>query len=138
MSPVPCRRACATRSISDPSEHHDLALSQPALAQSILDRMHQVQPSWYNPDRGNPDPRACEVAESTGFWAPFLDDTGEDIITVDGEDDDAATTRDDANGASGTSGAAAAAAAAATAALAAPAAPAPAAPAAKVNLTGAL
>ena len=26
----------------------------------------------FDPDRGEPDPRACEVARRTGFWHPFL------------------------------------------------------------------
>jgi hypothetical protein len=60
---------------TDPGEHHDLALSQPALAQDILDRMNKAQPKWFNPDRGDPHPLACEVAEHTGFWGPFLDST---------------------------------------------------------------
>jgi hypothetical protein len=58
---------------SDPGEHQDLALSQPTLAQDILDRMKKVQ--WFNPERGDPHPVACEVAERTGFWGPFLDDS---------------------------------------------------------------
>jgi hypothetical protein len=35
--------------------------------------MHTAQRGWYNPERGAPDPRACEVGERTGFWGPFLD-----------------------------------------------------------------
>jgi len=52
------------------------ALSQPAVAQDILERMMAAQKGWFNPDRGDPDPRACAVAETTGFWAPFLDEEG--------------------------------------------------------------
>lgn len=64
---------CLFNVLEDPGEHHDLALSQPGIAKDILGRMMKAQHGWYNPDRGNPDPRACEVAETTGFWAPFLD-----------------------------------------------------------------
>jgi arylsulfatase A-like enzyme len=49
--------------LEDPGEHHDLALQMPVLA---------AEEHWFNPDRGEPDPRACEVAKRTGFWQPFL------------------------------------------------------------------
>ena len=65
---------CLCNPRADPGEHNDIALAQPELAQQILERMHKAQSGWFNPDRGDPHPRACEVAETTGFWAPFLDD----------------------------------------------------------------
>ena len=56
----------------DPGEHNDLALAQPALAAQLRARMQAAEATWFNPDRGEPDQRACHVAERTGFWGPFL------------------------------------------------------------------
>ena len=60
--------------LEDPEERIDLALTQPALAEDIYQRMLRAQDTWFNPDRGQPDPRACEVAEKTGFWGPFVEE----------------------------------------------------------------
>ena len=60
--------------LEDPEERNDLALTQPALAEDIYQRMLRAQDTWYNPDRGKPDPRACEVAEKSGFWGPFVEE----------------------------------------------------------------
>lgn len=69
---LPSKIMCFCNWYTDPGEHYDLAFSQPALAQNILDRMKNAQTKWFNPDRGDPHPLACEIAERTGFWGPFL------------------------------------------------------------------
>ena len=43
------------------------------IAQDIRRRMDIAQLAWFNPDRGQPDSRACSVGRQTGFWGPFLD-----------------------------------------------------------------
>ena len=63
--------------LEDPEERNDLALTQPALAEDIYQRMLRAQDTWFNPDRGQPDPRACEVADKTGFWGPFVEEEGD-------------------------------------------------------------
>ena len=65
----PC---CLFDVIDDPGEHHDLALEMPGKAQELADRLHAAERHWFNPDRGDPDPRACRVAAETGFVQPFL------------------------------------------------------------------
>ena len=59
----------------DPHETTDLAESQPALLQRLLKRWAEVEATVYDPDRGVPDPRACEVAIERwgGFFGPYMD-----------------------------------------------------------------
>jgi len=63
---------CLFDVLADPSEQHDLALEMPQKANSILHKMQVAELKWFNPNRGEPDARACEVAKRTGFWQPFL------------------------------------------------------------------
>ena len=63
---------CLFDVLADPSERHDLALERPAKAREIRAKMARAEARWYNPDRGEPDPRACAVARASGFWQPFL------------------------------------------------------------------
>ena len=56
----------------DPGEHIDLALSMPDKARDVVGKLREAEKKWFNPDRGDPDPRACEIARRTGFWQPFL------------------------------------------------------------------
>jgi len=63
---------CLFDILADPSERHDLALEMPQKAAEIYRKMQAAQHEWFDPDRGEPDQRACEVAKRTGFWQPFL------------------------------------------------------------------
>lgn len=63
---------CLFNVVEDPGEHMDLALTMPQKAREILDKMLEAEKLWFNPDRGPPDNRACEAAEKTGFWGPFV------------------------------------------------------------------
>lgn len=63
---------CLFNVVDDPGEHDDLALSQPALAADLLERLENATAGWFNPYRGEPDRKACSVARATGFWGPFL------------------------------------------------------------------
>ena len=66
---------CLFNVVDDPGEHVDLALTPKGrqIAQDIRRRMDIAQLEWFNPDRGQPDSRACSVGRHTGFWGPFLD-----------------------------------------------------------------
>ena len=66
------KTGCLFDVLADPGEHEDLALIMPAKAQEIYAKMLAAEEHWFDPDRGEPDPRACEVAAKTGFWQPFL------------------------------------------------------------------
>ena len=60
---------------NDPYETMDLAqesASQEAL-QIVRQRILQLQPSIFLPDRGSADPRACDqVAANGGYYGPWL------------------------------------------------------------------
>lgn len=64
----------------DPGEHRNVAGEKPEIFQQMLARMQQIEKGeegeWgvLSPDRGSPDPRACELAvlEYGGFWGPFI------------------------------------------------------------------
>eukprot|EP01052_Picozoa_sp_SAG31_P026846 SAG31_NODE_2464_length_5655_cov_2.777898_5_plen_265_part_00 len=60
---------------ADPGEHNDLAMlpTHQAIAEDIYRRMQAAEQHWFNPDRGEPDSRACAQAKANGgFWGPFL------------------------------------------------------------------
>lgn len=61
---------CLFDVVSDPSERFDLAATMPDLARELYAALRAVE--FYDPDRGAPDPRACEVASDSGYWGPFL------------------------------------------------------------------
>ena len=68
----PGKLGCLFDVLNDEGEHHDLSLEMPEKAQEIYDKMLRAEKKFYNPNRGDPDPRACDIAESTGFWQPYL------------------------------------------------------------------
>jgi hypothetical protein len=47
---------------TDPGEHTDLAMlpSHRVIAEDILRRMQEAEAHWFDPDRGEPDDRACQ------------------------------------------------------------------------------
>ena len=67
---------CLFNVLADPGEHEDLALAMPDKAREILAKMEAAETGWFNPFRGEPDHRACAVAKKSGFWGPFVDDSG--------------------------------------------------------------
>merc|ERR1712113_156787 len=64
----------------DPGEHRNIADEHPHIFTQMLARVQQIeagqQGEWgvFSPDRGSPDPRACDLAlhEYDGFWGPLL------------------------------------------------------------------
>ena len=63
---------CLFDVLEDPTEHNDLALKMPDKALEILQKMEIAERTWFNPDRGAPSERACEIAAETGYWQPFM------------------------------------------------------------------
>eukprot|EP01063_Lacrimia_lanifica_P015644 TRINITY_DN22333_c0_g1_i1.p1 TRINITY_DN22333_c0_g1~~TRINITY_DN22333_c0_g1_i1.p1 ORF type:complete len:539 (+),score=165.43 TRINITY_DN22333_c0_g1_i1:33-1649(+) len=63
---------CLFDVVADPSETTDLAETLPAKAEEIWQKMLAAERRWFNPDRGEPDPRACARAAATGYWQPYL------------------------------------------------------------------
>eukprot|EP01050_Picozoa_sp_SAG11_P031259 SAG11_NODE_9635_length_893_cov_1.730479_1_plen_83_part_00 len=58
----------------DPTEKDDLALTMPSKVTEILGRMRELEPSAYDPYRGEADAEgACAmVVERDGYWGPWL------------------------------------------------------------------
>ena len=67
-----CKVGCLFDILADPEERRDLALARPDKAREILAKMKRAEKHWFNPDRGQPDPRACTVAREAGFYQPYL------------------------------------------------------------------
>lgn len=65
---------CLFDIMNDPSEHHDLALEEPTLAQKLLARLEELDRTLYDPPRGDPDVSgACaQVVRNDGTWGPWL------------------------------------------------------------------
>ena len=59
--------------LNDPSERNDLSLVMPEKAKEILFKMLKAEKEWFDPNRGEPDLHACNIAKKTGYWQPFLD-----------------------------------------------------------------
>jgi hypothetical protein len=67
---VRCEPACLFRLDTDPSEHDDRALAEPALLQHMLGQLRAVNGSTLSPDRGKPD-LACACQAAMGHWGGF-------------------------------------------------------------------
>jgi len=65
---------CLFNIFDDPTEENDLALSQPAVAQQLYDRLVEVQATLFDPNRGVDDrENSCQqVVKNRGFWGPWL------------------------------------------------------------------
>ena len=57
----------------DPTEHFDIAASQPQLVAQMTARLIELNATCFSPRRGDVDPAACTVANERyhGFWGPF-------------------------------------------------------------------
>ena len=65
-----CAAGCLFDVGADPEERHDLAAAMPDKVAELRAKLEGA--AFYDPDRGEPDPRACAAANRTGYWAPFL------------------------------------------------------------------
>jgi hypothetical protein len=71
---TPYKIGCLFNVSADPTEHNDLAESQPEVAKRLLDRLRVYSATYFNPDRGDHDPRACkQVQKNKGFYGPWLE-----------------------------------------------------------------
>jgi len=65
---------CLFNIMEDPGEHVNLAATHPAVFKQMVDRIAEINKGFFNPDRGQSDPKACEMAMTkyAGFWGPFV------------------------------------------------------------------
>lgn len=65
---------CLYNVLQDPTEHVNLADAHPDILQQLAARIAELQRTVFDPDRGNPDPLACNMTATKwrGFVGPFL------------------------------------------------------------------
>ena len=65
---------CLFNVLTDPTEHVNLAASEPAILKNLTARLGQLQATVFNPGRGTPSQEACKAGLQTwkGFVGPFL------------------------------------------------------------------
>ena len=64
---------CLFELASDPTEHVDVAATEPAALAMLKARMAAMQPLLFQPDRGSKDERACDqVRLNGGFYGPWI------------------------------------------------------------------
>lgn len=61
---------------ADPGEHENLAGSKQDVWRTMMQRLLEINATFFAPDRGHKDPAACQMALSrySGFWGPFVFD----------------------------------------------------------------
>ena len=66
---------CVFNVSKDPTEHDDLAAERPDVARSLLAMLRNVSRTYFDPDRGAVDPRACTrmIGINQGFFGPWLE-----------------------------------------------------------------
>ena len=58
---------------SDPTEHTDVAATEPAALARLTARIAALLPALFQPDRGSKDERACDqVTLNGGFYGPWV------------------------------------------------------------------
>jgi arylsulfatase I/J len=59
---------------TDPEERNNIADTMPDMLKEMQQKLKKYQDTYFNPDRGNVSPEACQMAMGTygGFWGPFL------------------------------------------------------------------
>ena len=59
----------------NPTEHDNINETHPVIQKEMLAKLQAYQATYFSPDRGVQDPKACDVAFNVngGFWGPFLD-----------------------------------------------------------------
>ena len=69
-----CGDGCLFNIKEDPFEHVNLAKTMPKVLSQMQSKLQKYQQTYFNPDRGNSWPGACETALNKygGFWGPFL------------------------------------------------------------------
>jgi len=75
-NPAHCgTQGCLFNIIQDPTEHVELGDQYPDIRKQLLNRIQELTPTVFSPDRGTVDPRACHAALNKygGFWGPWLE-----------------------------------------------------------------
>jgi len=69
-----CTGGCLFDIFEDPTEHNDLATTNPTLLKSLKARLDEAQKTVFSPNRGKTDPTACTAAlgPHKGYWGPFV------------------------------------------------------------------
>jgi len=69
-----CGNGCLYNLSKDPLESNDLAGKMPEKVKEMYEKLEHYESSAFNPNRGNTDPKACELAlgKYGGFWGPFV------------------------------------------------------------------
>jgi arylsulfatase I/J len=64
---------CLYNVLQDPTEHVNLMAAQPAILKRLAARIAELQKGVFDPDRGDPDPLACNFTATRwrGFVGPF-------------------------------------------------------------------
>lgn len=65
---------CLFNYLTDPTEHADVAESNPDVVAKMYARLQELQKSAFSPDRGTVQAAACDAAlkQWGGFWGPFM------------------------------------------------------------------
>ena len=71
---IDCGNGCLYNIKEDPNEDVDLATTMPNVLKNMQEKLHEYQKTYFNPDRGDKWPGACEAVfnKYSGFWGPFL------------------------------------------------------------------
>ncbi|XP_065839147.1 arylsulfatase B-like isoform X2 [Oscarella lobularis] len=70
-----CGTGCLFNIKEDPEERNNLAASMGDMLKQMQQKLAKYQETFYNPERGNKDPAACDAAihRYEGFWGPWVD-----------------------------------------------------------------
>jgi arylsulfatase I/J len=73
---------CLYNILEDPGEHVNLAAEKPKVFNRMITRIAEINKGFFDPVRGQTDPRACELALTKygGFWGPFVDVESTSVI----------------------------------------------------------
>merc|ERR1719253_2225483 len=71
---TPYKIGCLFNVTADPTEHNDLGETHWDDAKRMLDRLREISKTYFSPDRGGIDQRACKQYEKNGKWyGPWLE-----------------------------------------------------------------
>ena len=67
-------KGCLYNIIDDPEERINLATKESEILQTMQQKLAKYQASYFNPNRGEVSPLACQAALNKygGFWGPYL------------------------------------------------------------------
>lgn len=69
--------ACLFNLTDDPNEHNDVADAHPDIVAEMKTALEAAIKDTFNPDRGSPDPKACEAwVANDGWYGPWVDVNG--------------------------------------------------------------